>query len=96
MVSSAWASSVAKLTLGLVKVTLLHTLLDSTVDVGVELSRGDVADLVVGLDILLDGLAAVQSCQHLIRASQEQGTSRDGEVHAQDGKTNLLPERSLS
>lgn len=47
------------LTLGLVEVALLHTLLDSTVDVGVELGRGDVADLVVRLDILLDGLAAV-------------------------------------
>lgn len=84
------------LTLGLVEVALLHTLLDSTVDVGVELGIGNVADLVVGLHVLLDGLAAVQTCQHFIREGKQQRRARDGETSARREETNLLPERSLS
>lgn len=69
-----------ELTLRLVEVTLLHTLLDSTVDVGVELGRGNVADLVVGLDVLLDGLAAAQACQHFIRSGKHQRAPRSNKT----------------
>lgn len=89
-----WVIAIAKLTLGLVEVALVNTLLDSTVDTGVELGIADVANLVVRLDVLLDGLAAVQTCQLLVRArGDKQGTRRDS---VRIGKTNLLPERSLS
>jgi hypothetical protein len=50
----------AEHTLGAREVTLLLTRGDSTVDVSLEGGVGDIAELVVGLDILLDGLTAVE------------------------------------
>lgn len=49
-----------ELTLWLSKVTLLLARRDGTIDVVSESSLADVADLVVGLDVLLDGLTAVR------------------------------------
>lgn len=48
------------LTLGTREDALLLTSGDSTVDVALEGSLGKVVDLVVGLDILLDSLTAVE------------------------------------
>lgn len=48
------------LTLGTREDALLLTRGDSTVDVALEGSIGKVVDLVVGLDVLLDGLTAVE------------------------------------
>ena len=47
------------LTLGTRKVTLLLTRRDGTVDMAPEGGIAEVADLVVGLDVLLDSLTAV-------------------------------------
>ena len=49
------------LTLGLLKVALLDTLGNGAVDVRVEGSVRNAANLVVGLDILLDGLTAADT-----------------------------------
>lgn len=48
-------------TLGLLEVTLLHASLQSLVEERVELEWGADRDVVVCLDILLDGLAAVDN-----------------------------------
>ena len=45
-------------TLGLCEVTLLSTGLQGLVEHGIELSLGGDGDLVVGLDVFLDGLSA--------------------------------------
>lgn len=50
----------AKRTLGACEVAVLLTLGDGTVDVALEGSVAKVGDLVVGLDVLLDCLAAVE------------------------------------
>jgi hypothetical protein len=50
----------AERTLGAREVTLLLTRCDGTVDMALESGVGDVAELVVGLDVLLDGLTAVE------------------------------------
>jgi hypothetical protein len=49
----------AERTLGAREVTLLFTRGNGTVDVSLEGDVGDIAELVVGLDVLLDGLTAV-------------------------------------
>jgi hypothetical protein len=49
-------------TLGAREVTLLLTRGDGAVDVALEGSIGDVAEAVVGLDVLLDGLTAEKTC----------------------------------
>ena len=58
------------LTLGTRKVTLLLTRRDGTVDMAPEGGIAEVADLVVGLDVLLDSLTAVgRSQRELLCAS---------------------------
>lgn len=50
----------AALTLGTRELALLLTRLNGTVDVGLKGLVGKVVDLVVGLDVLLDSLTAVE------------------------------------
>jgi hypothetical protein len=56
-----------RLTLGAREVTLLLTGGNGTVDVALESSLGEVRDLVVGLDVLLDSLTAVRYGQHKLK-----------------------------
>lgn len=85
-------------TLGTRKFTLLLTRGDGAVDVALKGSVGHVADLVVGLDVLLDGLTAVEvtvSKSSWVRCDGSDvrtfGTSKTS-----CGETNLDPLRSLS
>lgn len=78
-------------TLWLLEVTLLDTRLQSLVEQRVELGFGCDGDIVVCLDILLDGLSAIEvstnkSCDKRPRAADDEGR----------GITDLLPFRSLS
>jgi hypothetical protein len=70
-------------TLGLGEVTLLNAGLQGLVEQRVELSLGCGGDLVVGLDVFLDGLTASEN------VSMTQSKQRRGEAY-------LLPFRSLS
>ena len=70
-------SKEAALTLGTQEVTLLLTGSDGTVDVVLELIIAQVVDLVVGLDVLLDSLAAVvvwSACALMARKTKHDGT----------------------
>ena len=70
-------SKEAELTLRTQEVTLLLTGSDGTVDVVLELIVGKVVDLVVGLDVLLDSLAAVvvwSACALVARKTKHDGT----------------------
>jgi len=70
-------SKEAELTLRTQEVTLLLTGSDGTVDVVLELIVGKVVDLVVGLDVLLDSLAAVvvwSACALMARKTKHDGT----------------------
>jgi len=90
-------SKEAALTLGTQEVTLLLTGSDGTVDVVLELIIAQVVDLVVGLDVLLDSLAAVvvwSACALMARK-----TKHDGTRNATDASwkvTHLDPLRSFN
>lgn len=78
-------------TLRLSEVTLLDTRLESLVELRVELGLAGVADLVVGLDILLDGLTAVGRKKMLVEGFM---TRRDREIN-KNAPTTTTRGRSL-
>ncbi len=61
----------AKLTLGLHKETLLRTSGDGAVDVAPQGVLREVAAVVVGLDVLLNSLTAVEVCQRKLPRNGE-------------------------
>ncbi len=87
-------------TFGLSEVTILDTSLELTVKLGVEDGLRGGVDTVVGLDVFLDGLAAVRESRLASRSKLREDVPPRIAVYdawrQDDPDTDLLPLRSLS